>query len=55
MVGVPRADTRSSGHSFQVIAQSGVDKISPGPKLDALMVERVLAGRISKHKASLVK
>src|SRR5262249_54815423 len=28
------ADTKSTGRSFQVMAQSAIDKIPPGPKLD---------------------
>jgi hypothetical protein len=55
MVVVPHADRRSTGRYFQVMAQSAIDKIPPGPKLDALIVERVLAWKKSKHKASLVK
>jgi hypothetical protein len=29
-------DTKSTGRSFQVMAQSAIDKIPPGPKLDEL-------------------
>ena len=36
---VPPADTRSTGRYFQVMAQT-VDKIPPGPKLDALTAEK---------------
>jgi hypothetical protein len=41
MVGVPSADTRSTGRYFQVMAQSAIDKIPPRPKLDALTAEKV--------------
>ena len=45
MVVVLSADTKSTRRYFQVIAESAVDKISPGPKLDALTAEKVLATR----------
>jgi hypothetical protein len=35
------ADTKSTGRSFQVMARSAIDKIPPGPKLDALTAEKV--------------
>jgi hypothetical protein len=60
MVVVPHADTRSTGRSFvrsssEVMAQSGIDKISPGPKLDALTAEKVFGWRkVHKHQGSLV-
>jgi hypothetical protein len=36
-----RTDTNSTGRSFQGMAQSAVDNIPPGPKLDALTAEKV--------------
>jgi hypothetical protein len=36
----PSVDTKSTGRSFQVMAQSAIDKIPPGPKLDALTADR---------------
>lgn len=54
-VGVLTADTKLTGRCFQVIARSGVDKISPGPKLDALTAERVFGWKnVHKHEGSLV-
>src|SRR6516165_12829993 len=41
MVDVPHSDTRSTGPCFQVMAQMAIDKIPPGPKLDALTAEKV--------------
>jgi hypothetical protein len=32
---------KSTGHYFQVMAQSAIDKIPPGPKLDALTAEKI--------------
>jgi hypothetical protein len=37
----PNVVTKSTGHYFQVMAQSAIDKIPPGPKLDALTAERI--------------
>jgi hypothetical protein len=55
MVVVPYADTRSTGRSFQVMAQSAIDKIPPGPKLDALTAEKVFGWRkVHKYQGSLV-
>jgi hypothetical protein len=34
---------------FQVMAQSAIDKIPPGPKLDALTAEKVF-GKIARRK-----
>src|SRR5262249_29028335 len=49
------AVTRSTGHFFQVMAQSGVDKIPPGPKLDALTAEKVFGWKkVHKHQGALV-
>ena len=42
---VPPADTKSTGPCFQVIAQMAIDKILPGPKLDALTAEKVFGWR----------
>jgi hypothetical protein len=55
MVVVPSADTRFTGRYFQVMAQSGVDKIPPGPELDALTAEKVFGWKnVHKHEGSLV-
>jgi hypothetical protein len=52
---VPRADTKSTGCSFQVMAQLALDKIQPGPKLDALTAEKVFGWKnVHKHEAALV-
>jgi hypothetical protein len=50
------ADTKSTGHcSVQVMAQSAVDKIPPGPKLDALTAERVFGWKnVHEHHGALV-
>jgi hypothetical protein len=43
-------DTKSTGRSFQVMARSGIDKIPPGPKLDALTAEKVFGWKnVHKH------
>jgi hypothetical protein len=49
-------DTKSIGRSFQVMAQSiGVDRIPPGPKLDALTVEKVFGWKnVHKHDGALI-
>jgi len=48
-------DTKSTGRSFQVMAQSGIDKIPSGPKLDALTAEKVFGWKnVHKHEGSLV-
>jgi hypothetical protein len=48
-------DTRSTGRSFQVMAQSAIDKIAPGPKLDALRAEKVFGWKnLHKHQGALV-
>jgi hypothetical protein len=39
------ADTKSTGCCFQVMAPSAIDKIPPGPKLDALTAEKVFGWR----------
>ena len=55
MVVVPYADTKSTGRSFQVMAQSAIDKIPPGPKLDALTAEKVFGWqKVHEHQGSLV-
>jgi hypothetical protein len=51
MVVVPSADTRSTGCYFQVMAQTAIDKIPPGPKLDALTAEKVF-GKIARRKVA---
>jgi hypothetical protein len=39
-----------TGRSFQVMAQSAIDKIPPGPKLDALTAEKVFGWKnVHKH------
>jgi hypothetical protein len=44
------ADTRSTGRSSQVMAQTAIDKIPPGPKLDALTAEKVFGWKnVHKH------
>ena len=44
-------DTKSTGRSFQVMAQSAVDKIPPGPKLDALTAEKVFGWKnVRQHE-----
>ena len=48
-------DAKSTGRSFQVMAQSTIDKIPPGPKLDALTAEKVFGWKnVHKHEGSLV-
>lgn len=55
MVVVTCADTRSTGRYFQVMAHTAVDKILPGPELDALTAEKGFWWmNIHKHQASLV-
>ena len=50
MVVVPYADMRSAGRCFQVMAQMAIDKIIPGPKLDALTAEKVFGWKkIHQH------
>jgi hypothetical protein len=50
------ADTKSTGRCFaQIMAQSAVDKIPPGPKLDALTAEEVFGWKnVHKHEGTLV-
>jgi len=40
-----RCITKSTGRSIQVMAQMAIDKILPGPKLDALTAEKVFGWR----------
>jgi hypothetical protein len=48
-------DTKSTGCSFQAMARSAIDKIPPGPKLDALTAEKVFGWqKVHKHQRSLV-
>ena len=55
MVVVLSADTKSTRRYFQVIAESAVDKISPGPKLDALTAEKVFGWKkVHKHNGALL-
>jgi hypothetical protein len=44
-------DTKSTGRYFQAMAQSGIDKIPPGPKLDALTAEKIFA-KIARRKVA---
>ena len=45
MAVAPTVDTQSTGLSFQVMAQTAIDKIPPGPKLDVLTAEKVFGWR----------
>ena len=36
-----KCDTKSTGRFFQGMARSAIDKIPPGPELDALTAEKV--------------
>jgi hypothetical protein len=49
-------DTKSTGRCFQVMARrSAVDKIPPGPQLDALTAQKVFGWKkIHKHEGTLV-
>ena len=48
-------DTKSTGRSFQVMAQSAIDRIPPGPKLDALTADKVFGWKnVHKHEGALV-
>jgi len=49
-------DTKSAGRCFaQIMAQSAVDKIPPGTKLDALTAEEVFGWKdVHKHEGTLV-
>jgi hypothetical protein len=50
-----RSDTKSTGRYCQVMAQSAVDKIPRGPKLDALTAEKVFGWKnVHQHEGSLV-
>src|SRR5262245_14654315 len=56
MVDAPTADTKSIGRSSQVMAQSAIDKISPGPQLDAVTAEEVFGWKnVHKHDGALVR
>jgi hypothetical protein len=51
----PSVDTKSTGRSFPVMDQSAIDRIPPGPKLDALTAEKVFGWKnVHKHEGSLV-
>jgi hypothetical protein len=55
VVAVLLADTKSTGRSFQGMAQSAIDEIPPGPKLDALTAEKVFGWKnVHKHEGALV-
>src|SRR6516164_1382106 len=45
MAVAPTVATRSPGPYFQVMAQSAIDKIPPGPKLDTLTADKVFGWR----------
>ena len=48
-------DTKSTGRPFQARFRSAIDKIAPGPKLDALTAEKVFGWKnVHKHEGSLV-
>ena len=48
-------DTKSTGRSFQAMAQTAIDKIPPGPQLDALTAEKVFGWKnVYKREGSLV-
>jgi hypothetical protein len=52
MIVVLPAATKSTGRYFQVMAQTVVDKIPPGPKLDALTAEKVFGWKnVHQHEA----
>jgi len=47
----PNVDTKSTGRFFQAMAQSAVDKIPPGPELDALTAEKVFGWKnVHEHE-----
>ncbi len=49
------ADTKSTGLAFPAMARSAIDKIPPGPKLDALTEEKVFGWRkVHKHEGSII-
>ena len=49
------AATKSTGRCFQVMAQSAIDKIPPGPKLDALTAEKVFGWKnVHEHEGGFV-
>ena len=51
----PSVDTKSTGRSFQAMAQTAIDKIPSGPQLDALTAEKVFGWKnVYKHEGSLV-
>jgi hypothetical protein len=54
-VAVVSVDTKSTGRSFQVMAQSAIDRIPPGTKLDALTADKVFGWKnVHKHEGALV-
>ena len=47
--------TKSTGRPYQAMAQQTIDKIPPGPKLDAPTAEKVFGWKnVHKHEGSLV-
>jgi hypothetical protein len=51
----PPADTKSTRRYFQVMARLAVDRIPPGPQLDALTAEKVFGWKnVHKHGGALV-
>src|SRR5262245_44508730 len=54
-VTAPHADTKSAGFSFRIMPPSAIDKIPPGPKLDALTAEKIFGWKdVHKHEGTLV-
>ncbi len=52
---VPNAETKSAGGFFRVMPQSAIDRIPPGPKLDALTAERLFGWKdVHKREGALV-
>jgi hypothetical protein len=55
MVVMQNADTKFTRRYSPVMAQAAIDKILPGPKLDALTAEKVFGWRkVHKREGSLV-
>ena len=50
-----RCATKSTGRSIQVMPQSAIDKIPPGPKLDAVTAERIFGWKdVHKREGALI-
>jgi hypothetical protein len=55
MIVVLHVDTRSTGHYFQVMAESSIDKIPPGPKLDAITAGKFFGWKnVHKHRGAII-